>query len=345
MNKKIILSTISATLLLSILVISGCANTDKEESLGNQRVAEESKTSPKKDEPKVVEPEANAESPKEVTTDKPEENIEDNKKENEPEPTNHQPKNNSSSGTTKPNTEKSSPTTVQQQTENKPTASTKSPSQSSVETKSSVTTKNTTATQSIPFQTIRENDSSLEKGKEVVAQNGQTGVKTIAYKETYVNGKLSSKEVVSSTVTKQPVNKIVKVGTKEVQATPTYLSASQAKSILSSSGVFSVSGHRYTHIAGNRDVITVSVGSNHVSSIYYDGGPYQTYTSGTEEMYVEAFGPELGKEMYDDAQKKKGEIERAVRAAANAVYGSGTAKANELYSQIMSSSETFDKSF
>src|SRR5690606_17111807 len=78
--------------------------------------------------------------------------------------------------------------------------------------KTVTTTKTTTATEFIPY---RQNDPSLEKGKEVVAQLGQNGIKTITYEETYVNGKLSSKEQIASQITKQPVNQIIKVGTKE----------------------------------------------------------------------------------------------------------------------------------
>lgn len=84
---------------------------------------------------------------------------------------------------------------------------------------SSVTTKETTSTESISFNTIKKNDSSLEKGKTIVVQEGQNGARTITYKETYKDGKLTSKEKISSEVTKQPVDKIIKVGTKVTQST------------------------------------------------------------------------------------------------------------------------------
>lgn len=80
-----------------------------------------------------------------------------------------------------------------------------------------ITTKTTTSSESISFDTIEEKDSSLEKGKTKVIQEGQKGVRTITYKETYSNGKLASKKEISSEVTKQPVDKIINVGTKEPQ--------------------------------------------------------------------------------------------------------------------------------
>ena len=43
-----------------------------------------------------------------------------------------------------------------------------------------VTTKTETKTESIPLQTVRQNDATLEKGKEVVAQNGVNGTKSVS---------------------------------------------------------------------------------------------------------------------------------------------------------------------
>ncbi|WP_413775117.1 G5 domain-containing protein [Gracilibacillus pellucidus] len=55
----------------------------------------------------------------------------------------------------------------------------------------------------------------------------------MTYKETYTNGKLTSEDQVASEVTKKPVGKFIKVGTKEPQSTK--LSASQVHSILGGS--------------------------------------------------------------------------------------------------------------
>lgn len=85
-----------------------------------------------------------------------------------------------------------------------------------------VTTKTETKTESIAFQTVRQDDPTLEKGKEVVAQNGVNGTRTITYTVTYTDGKETGRTVASDKVTKEPVNQIIKVGTKEVVAQRTW---------------------------------------------------------------------------------------------------------------------------
>jgi hypothetical protein len=89
---------------------------------------------------------------------------------------------------------------------------------------SSVTTKQETETQPIAFSTTDENDSSLAKGQTKTTQTGEDGVKTLTYSVTYTNGTQTSKTLVSSTVTTQPVNQVVEVGTYVApapQPTPT----------------------------------------------------------------------------------------------------------------------------
>ena len=70
-------------------------------------------------------------------------------------------------------------------------------------------------TEEIGYETSYEDDSSLPKGEEQVTTEGENGVKEVSYKVTYVDGVEESKEVESETVTKEPVNKVVIVGTKE----------------------------------------------------------------------------------------------------------------------------------
>ena len=70
------------------------------------------------------------------------------------------------------------------------------------------------STEVIPFEIITQNDATLPKGKTKVIQEGVSGERTIYTEVSTVNGKKSSK-VVENTITKQPVNKIVAVGTKE----------------------------------------------------------------------------------------------------------------------------------
>ncbi len=76
-----------------------------------------------------------------------------------------------------------------------------------------VTIKQITETQSIPFTTTNENDNSLDQGQTKVEQNGVDGVETQIYKITYANGIQISKTLMSQSVTTQPVNEVVAIGT------------------------------------------------------------------------------------------------------------------------------------
>lgn len=69
--------------------------------------------------------------------------------------------------------------------------------------------------EAIAFETTYENDGSMAKGQEQVSVNGEDGEKEITYKITYVDGTEESREATGETVVKEPVNQVVKVGTKE----------------------------------------------------------------------------------------------------------------------------------
>ena len=86
-----------------------------------------------------------------------------------------------------------------------------------------VETKTVTETQQIPFQEKRVNDANLAKGSTKVQTNGVAGVKKLTYQVTYTDGVQTGKRLVSEQVTKQPVTKVVLVGTKAVeQCHPSY---------------------------------------------------------------------------------------------------------------------------
>jgi LPXTG-motif cell wall-anchored protein len=71
-------------------------------------------------------------------------------------------------------------------------------------------------TEEIPFETIKQEDPTLEYGEEAVAQEGVPGKKVITYEVTYVNNEEVERTVISEEITVEPVNEIIKVGTKEV---------------------------------------------------------------------------------------------------------------------------------
>jgi len=73
--------------------------------------------------------------------------------------------------------------------------------------------KRVTQTTPIPFPTSTQNDATLAKGQTKVVQVGVDGVQTTTYDVTYVNGKETSRTLVSQAVTTQPVTQIVANGT------------------------------------------------------------------------------------------------------------------------------------
>ena len=76
-------------------------------------------------------------------------------------------------------------------------------------------TKTETKKEVLKFSTKEENDPTLEVGKTSTKQEGINGEQTITYSVTYVDGKETTRTEVSRKTTKQPVVKIINVGTKE----------------------------------------------------------------------------------------------------------------------------------
>ena len=68
--------------------------------------------------------------------------------------------------------------------------------------------------ETISFKTIEQTDATLPKGQTKVVQEGVSGERTILTEVSSIDGKKSSK-VLENTITKQPINKIIAVGTKE----------------------------------------------------------------------------------------------------------------------------------
>ena len=74
-------------------------------------------------------------------------------------------------------------------------------------------------TEAIAFQTVKQPDATLPKGQTKIVQEGVDGKQIVFSEVTTIDGKESSK-VIKTSVTKEPVNKIIAVGTKE-ETTPT----------------------------------------------------------------------------------------------------------------------------
>lgn len=103
-----------------------------------------------------------------------------------------------------------------------------------------------TRTESIPYETIKKNSSTLAKGTSKTSQNGVAGVMTVTELVTYIDGVESYTTTLSEKQTKAPVNKIILVGTK------TYTAASSGFG-WPTRGAYSISsyyGYRNPSISG-----------------------------------------------------------------------------------------------
>ncbi len=88
-----------------------------------------------------------------------------------------------------------------------------------------VLVKTVTETKSIPFTTRRINDSSLPQGTTKVRTQGVNGSKTLTYEVTFTDGVQTSKKLIREVATKQPVTKVILVGTKKPSCDPNYSGA------------------------------------------------------------------------------------------------------------------------
>ncbi len=77
-----------------------------------------------------------------------------------------------------------------------------------------VTYKEITATQPVAFPTVTKKDNSMAAGAKAVKAEGQNGLKTIVTRQKLCNGNIVQTSVVKTEITKQPVAKVVAVGTK-----------------------------------------------------------------------------------------------------------------------------------
>lgn len=77
-----------------------------------------------------------------------------------------------------------------------------------------VTYKEYKITKAIDYEVIYKYTGALRPGKSAVQTYGKEGQRTITYRKTIVNGKVTETKQVNNVVTKQPVNKVVLKGTK-----------------------------------------------------------------------------------------------------------------------------------
>lgn len=83
-----------------------------------------------------------------------------------------------------------------------------------------ITTKDEKTETVVPFDSSKVDDPLLPKGEQRIEVSGQTGIRTRVVRITYTDGKETSRQVVSDTVTKTPVTEVIRVGTYVEPSTP-----------------------------------------------------------------------------------------------------------------------------
>ncbi|GIQ65130.1 hypothetical protein PACILC2_36980 [Paenibacillus cisolokensis] len=78
--------------------------------------------------------------------------------------------------------------------------------------------------QEIPYQVVRKEDPTLEKGKQKIVRTGKNGVVVRKYEKIFQNGMLVSHRLVTKTVQKPSVSQVVAIGTKNPEPKVTLLS-------------------------------------------------------------------------------------------------------------------------
>ncbi len=100
--------------------------------------------------------------------------------------------------------------------------------------------KTITVEEEIPFTEKSVKDYNIAPGSTEVRQLGEVGTKTIVYDVQYVDGKEVSRKLVSETVTRKPVERIVAVGASQIEMNP--LTASKGR-------------NRYTTVGASGQII------------------------------------------------------------------------------------------
>lgn len=85
-----------------------------------------------------------------------------------------------------------------------------------------------TETETIPFDTRTESDPTLDYGKTVITSPGELGEKSTTYQATFIDGIEKDRIKSGEQITKQPISKITKVGTRTTLDCPngTYTNSS-----------------------------------------------------------------------------------------------------------------------
>ena len=128
---------------------------------------------------------------------------------------------------------------------------------SNIEDADSITIKrviyrNETETQSVDFETVKKNSKDVDLGKTKVQTEGKQGEALVTKKCKYVDGKKVSSKTVETKITKEPVDKVVLMGTKGSNVSnPVGTFTDMNGNTVAYSSVVTGSGTAYTAPAGS----------------------------------------------------------------------------------------------
>lgn len=111
--------------------------------------------------------------------------------------------------------------------------------------------KTSTRTETLKYETVKKNSSTLYKGTKKTTQKGKNGTVQITELTTYIDSKKAYTGIVSEVVTKEPVNEIVLIGTKSNSSASGY--APSKSFIWPARGAYAISsyyGYRSASISG-----------------------------------------------------------------------------------------------
>ena len=115
-----------------------------------------------------------------------------------------------------------------------------------------VTYRNETETQSVDFETVKKNSKDVDLGKTKVQTEGKQGEALVTKKCKYVDGKKVPSETVDTKITKEPVDKVVLMGTKGSNVSnPVGTFTDMNGNTVAYSSVVTGSGTAYTAPAGS----------------------------------------------------------------------------------------------
>lgn len=115
-----------------------------------------------------------------------------------------------------------------------------------------VTYRNETETQSVDFETVKKNSKDVDLGKTKVQTEGKQGEALVTKKCKYVDGKKVSSKTVDTKITKEPVDKVVLMGTKGSNVSnPVGTFTDMNGNTVAYSSVVTGSGTAYTAPAGS----------------------------------------------------------------------------------------------